>query len=189
MHGSIHSAFIAVPSTDNIKMQCKQTWDMLELTIFIPWLIREGFIQKPEVSRELLKVHFMPDRSAGGRRKCHNKSGRIPKVTATVLLWEVWSGAPHLWLSGARCTHLAAPIVWSQSLQTIRQKGWTLVSLFCIFKDYCHFLMGRVSYCWWEMSELSFVHERDLCALEHKILVPASLNKLHTSETNYTLHC
>lgn len=42
-------------------------------------------------------------------------------------------------LEHAVCT-LQLPTVWSWTLRTISQKGWTLFSLLYLFKDYCHFL-------------------------------------------------
>lgn len=126
-----------VPSSHNIK----QTWLMVELTIFLPWLIREGFNNKPKVAWELLTVHFMPDRSAAGGRKCHNRSGKIPSCSPP-------GGPLELPSHGSlKCTRhtFQLPKIWSWRLWTISQKGWMLFSLFCILKYYCHFLSNGKS--------------------------------------------
>ena len=130
----MHAAFIVVPSSNNIKMQCKQTCHMLELTIFLPWLMREGFIHK----LSFLRVTQSPLRArqkCGRRKKASQQERQDPQGNCRCpapggLLELPTRGSPE---HAVRTLQL--PTIRSWSPWTISQKGWTLSSLLCIFKD------------------------------------------------------
>lgn len=100
-------SFLVVPSSDNIKTQLQQTQQMPELTIFLPWLIREGFNSQ---TRSFLRDTQSPLHS---RQKRSGKKELSQQGVATEGKSLSSSGralvAPHSWLGNMLYAPCSSP--------------------------------------------------------------------------------